>query len=325
MANVPHAFVAPLLAEIKARNLALPSGFTSHPFNQQQYYRWLTEVVSAMPEPGLGLTAGNQVMLADLGVLGHGLLCSDSLREAFGFLLRYRDIMAPAHSLKVERQGSSTTIWMSDIEYISAALQRYEMELWLAAWQNFLATLLDSEVRFSSVLLPHSLMKHQQLYSEYFQCKIGDGGNRSGFSLPSSLWERPFKLANQEVLTFCADRCEHHLSHQQRDLPIVEKVRQMLLVGTESWPSASEVADRFHLSPRSFRRQLQQESVSYSELLMQVRRQLAEAFLAEGKLSIQQISERLGYIDPASFQKAFKQWTGQTPTQWRGCIRSPSG
>ncbi|WP_414703931.1 helix-turn-helix domain-containing protein [Pseudomonas sp. UBA2311] len=44
---------------------------------------------------------------------------------------------------------------------------------------------------------------------------------------------------------------------------------------------------------------------------------LAREFLREYVLSVEQISARLGYIDPTSFIKAFKRWTGETPLSYR--------
>ncbi|MEW2927261.1 helix-turn-helix domain-containing protein [Pseudomonas juntendi] len=49
----------------------------------------------------------------------------------------------------------------------------------------------------------------------------------------------------------------------------------------------------------------------------EVRYALDREFLREYVLSVEQISARLGYIDPTSFIKAFKRWTGETPLSYR--------
>ena len=67
------------------------------------------------------------------------------------------------------------------------------------------------------------------------------------------------------------------------------------------------------MSSSTLKRQLAQAGSSFSQLLEDSRRQRAIAALLVGQLSVQQISERLGYSDQANFTHAFKKWTGVTP------------
>ncbi|HET8871199.1 MAG TPA: helix-turn-helix domain-containing protein, partial [Aquabacterium sp.] len=76
-------------------------------------------------------------------------------------------------------------------------------------------------------------------------------------------------------------------------------------------------ATRFHMSSRTFRRQLQGEGLSFQVLLDRVRMDSARHFLTETDLTIQQITERLGYGDPSNFIRAFRRHHGCTPGQYR--------
>jgi AraC-like DNA-binding protein len=44
---------------------------------------------------------------------------------------------------------------------------------------------------------------------------------------------------------------------------------------------------------------------------------LAQQYLTDENLSLHEISLLLGYSEQSAFQRAFKQWTRQTPQQWR--------
>jgi AraC-like DNA-binding protein len=71
------------------------------------------------------------------------------------------------------------------------------------------------------------------------------------------------------------------------------------------------------LSRRTLQRRLDDEGVSFSDLVSDVRRGLAELYLRESSLPIAEIAARLGYADPRAFQRAFREWHGTTPSEWR--------
>jgi AraC-like DNA-binding protein len=80
---------------------------------------------------------------------------------------------------------------------------------------------------------------------------------------------------------------------------------------------AGEIARRLGLSQRTFARRLSLESLTFSEILESLRRDLAEQYLADPGLSISQIAWILGYRENSAFAHAFRRWTGKTPRRAR--------
>jgi len=80
---------------------------------------------------------------------------------------------------------------------------------------------------------------------------------------------------------------------------------------------AAEIARQLGVGERTFARRLAQEGLSFSELLDNLRSDLARRYLADRDLSISQIAWLLGYRDIAAFSHAFKRWTGNTPSRAR--------
>ena len=74
------------------------------------------------------------------------------------------------------------------------------------------------------------------------------------------------------------------------------------------------------------RRRLAEHGLTPAHLVERLRRELAERYLAEGGFPLGRIAYLLGYGDPATFTRAFRRWTGTTPTEWRaarGGITAP--
>jgi AraC-like DNA-binding protein len=68
---------------------------------------------------------------------------------------------------------------------------------------------------------------------------------------------------------------------------------------------------------RQLQRHLQQQGASYQQRMQEVRCMLAEEYLRDPHLSLQEIALLLGYSEQSAFQRAFKRWLQLTPQQWR--------
>ncbi|KFF59686.1 AraC family transcriptional regulator, partial [Cryobacterium sp. MLB-32] len=66
-------------------------------------------------------------------------------------------------------------------------------------------------------------------------------------------------------------------------------------------------------STRSLQRQLKTDGTSFQGELSRTREALARHYLAQGRMSTQEIAFLIGYDDPRSFYRAFRSWTGLTP------------
>jgi AraC-like DNA-binding protein len=73
-------------------------------------------------------------------------------------------------------------------------------------------------------------------------------------------------------------------------------------------------------SPRSLQRQVETLKITYSEVVDEVRYELARELLAGRDLEIAKIGATLGYRDPSSFSRAFMRWSGTCPRDYRNAI-----
>lgn|SRR5690606_37936308 len=77
------------------------------------------------------------------------------------------------------------------------------------------------------------------------------------------------------------------------------------------------VASHFNMSIRSLQRKLKEEGVSYNRIVEDVKKSLAIHYIENGDSSVKEIAHILGYAETSGFAKAFKKWTGKTPTAFR--------
>jgi AraC-like DNA-binding protein len=79
----------------------------------------------------------------------------------------------------------------------------------------------------------------------------------------------------------------------------------------------SRIATALNTSLRNLQRQLQREGMSFRQLLDQTRHDLALGYLSDSALMLNEIAYLLGFSEPANFTRAFRRWTGRTPSEHR--------
>jgi AraC-like DNA-binding protein len=91
------------------------------------------------------------------------------------------------------------------------------------------------------------------------------------------------------------------------------------------YASLTSTAERLGVSPRTLRRKLASTGSSYRALLDEARYRDARDLLETSDRGLADISERLGFENPPSFTRAFKQWTKTTPSDYRARLRHRNG
>lgn len=97
----------------------------------------------------------------------------------------------------------------------------------------------------------------------------------------------------------------------------LERACAEILHGLAENPTQEAVALRLHLTSRTLHRALQREGWSFTALVEEHRRLLAQDLLLQADLSIGQIADRLGFDEQSSFIRAFRRWHGTTPGTYR--------
>ena len=81
--------------------------------------------------------------------------------------------------------------------------------------------------------------------------------------------------------------------------------------------SINDISRATNTSVRNLQRQLKDKGLKFSDLLNQAKLTHAKQELRDTKMSIKEISESLGYSNPANFTRAFRHWTGFSPSKFR--------
>ena len=128
----------------------------------------------------------------------------------------------------------------------------------------------------------------------------------------------PVLLSNKEVLETLERTARKLQERLYAKGPWSEKVARLIIDMMKGQkPEIDFIARKLAVSPRNLQIRLREEGETYQHLLDQVRKEQALYFLENENLSISEISFLLGYSEQSVFSRAFKQWVGCTPGQYR--------
>ena len=76
------------------------------------------------------------------------------------------------------------------------------------------------------------------------------------------------------------------------------------------------------MHPRTMGRRLEEEGVTFEQLKDEVRLATARELLARTDIAVSDVAATLGYATPSAFVRAFRRWTGGSPSAWRKAHRT---
>ena len=106
----------------------------------------------------------------------------------------------------------------------------------------------------------------------------------------------------------------HHAKFILNTNQVRAHIQQDLIHGE---PNLEKVALDLHMSPCTLSRRLKSHDITFTQLIDQVRYELAKHYIQQKNLPISEVAFLLGYSEVSAFSRAFKRWFGCTPRQLR--------
>ena len=149
--------------------------------------------------------------------------------------------------------------------------------------------------------------------------KVEFGADRDEFALNADARELPLIHADPYLNNLLLKNCEAALADRRDHMSqlrtrVENEISSLLPHGRVL---VEEVARSLGMSERTLARKLSDEGLNFTEILQQLRRDLAVRYLDDRKLHVSKIAWLLGFHEVSAFTNAFKCWTGKPPSQMR--------
>ena len=279
----------------------------------QQELKAIANIVAALGDrPGLGLQAAARYRVTAFGVWGFAILSSRNLGEAIDVGVRFARLGYAFCTFETRRHGDELSI-VVDARSVPAPLRRFVLERDVAAIPNLYREILGTSPppgRISFALPDPG--QAIELYEEMFGTVPEFDDTETSVTFSAEQLNVPLPQASTHTAKLAEQQCRMLLEQREARTGRAGLVRDLLLADPARPPSLAQVADRLSCSTRTLRRQLEAEGTSFRRLLDEVRQHLGTELLQSG-MTVEQVSNRLGYTDVSNFSHAFQRWKGDSP------------
>lgn len=262
-------------------------------------------------EPGLALLLGRQMRLSWHGFLGFAAMTSANLREALQLAERFSRTRTDALGLALSVHGAQASIVLEEHVPLGELREFLVTALFLGLatiGQSLIGAEVDGAVEIAHPE-PAWFARFRSAVPELARVRFGRAQSRIVF--PAEALERPILTADPAAAALAREQCERELSALGEGARLAVQVRS--LVREAGYPTLPAAARRLAVSERTLKRRLAELGTTYSAIVDEARKQEALVLLADPRLSLDAVAERLGYSDQANFARAFRRWTGRTP------------
>jgi AraC-like DNA-binding protein len=277
----------------------------------------LWEVIAERP---LGLEMGARLGLVGLGVIGYAMQHGATAGEALAWLQRYRAVVHPDAVPRMERRqdddGAARVAFVQVMPPPFARL-REPVDCQAAATVAAIQTLTGTSIHPLAVALQHGQPADPRRHQAHFGCPITWGAPALEVVFDAALMDAPLPRSESHLFGYLARRAEELLARMPA-ASFAERTRQEIgALLAQGEPALAAVARRMGVSARTLHRRLEAEGTGFTALVEEARRERAFLLLSDPRLSASETAFLLGYADPATFFRAFRRWTAQTPQDWR--------
>jgi AraC-like DNA-binding protein len=312
-----HALTAGIDPEAQLHKAGLTRAQMENPratIKVRDQIKFLNLVASALDDDYLGFHLAQDCDLREIGLLYYVLASSEVLIDALQRAVRYSTIVNEGVSQTCV-DGKSFGLSF-DYVGVSRHPDRHQIEFWITALVRTCRQLTGFRVVPERVRLVHHRTAGAEL-AEMFGDNIEFGASVDDVSFPVAIRNSRVVSADPYLNNLLTSYCEDALAHRERKRgsfqSAVENAIAPLLPHGKA--TAADVARRLGLSQRTFARRLSTEGITFSELLENLRSDLASRYLLEGDMGVSEVAWLLGYREVGSFSHAFRRWTGKTPRE----------
>lgn len=245
------------------------------------------------------------------------VLPSGNLRQVYRRGVKFYNLVAAATELRFEEDSEHARFYLKltapelDPDHVLS-------DFLLLLWHRFPSWLIGQKIPLTKICFTHSKPAHFEEYRLMFPCEALYDQPENYFEFDRSILNVPV-VQTQQNLSAYLRRCPLDWFKRQSYYPVYTRKVMDYLEVTENMAETSMegIANQIHTTTRTLRRKLLEEGTSFQELKDSVRRDEAIHFLSQPDIPISQIARMLGFTEAAAFTRAFKHWTGISPSMYR--------
>ncbi|WP_321844017.1 AraC family transcriptional regulator [Paraburkholderia bannensis] len=271
--------------------------------------------VEATNNPYFGLSVARHIHISHLHALGYALAASSTLLDFCRRLERHFRLVSQAATVRVIEEGDTIAVRATDIR----------IEVCGETEDAFVGFLVQTmRLLYKPGFNPLSVAFHRPMpregdepYRALLRAPISFSNPATTLTFDRYELMQPLGGACPELAQVNDNIANQYLARLDRSdvvTGVTQKIIELLPSGD---CSREKVAEALCVSPATLQVRLAQRGTNFLQIMDDTRRELACNYIQQRTSSVTEIAFLLGFTSTSNFARAFKRWTGSTPTQFR--------
>lgn len=275
------------------------------------------KAAALIPDPAFALRAAQCWHPSNLGVVGYAWLSSGTLRSGLKRLERFAHTLGNRFTYRCVQEPAGLR-FVYDHGRGDAPIGHLMTDFTLSIILDMCRTNFSGTLDPIAVTLRRPEPVEPQPYRDFFGCDIHFGALEDSFLLDGQVADTPLPSANQQLATTFDAILTEQLAVLDKDDIVTRCKAYLLRQLTSGEPSEKALSAALAMSRRTLQRKLGELGLTYKNVLDETRHALALRYLDDPTKTVTDITFLLGFSEQSVFTRAFKRWSGQTPTAYRG-------
>ncbi len=268
----------------------------------------------------LGLHMGEATSPGLAGIVGYLAESSPDMVTAYRHVQQFNQIITNATQFSFEIKGEEFYYYIEPVKawYLRSEDSARQVVEHSMATSVHIAKMLTGKAIFPlRVQLRFARPQDTREYLRVFKCEplFNQDVNCIVYRLRDM--QLPVIGHNPVLNRFFKELLEKEIIKTKQQESFASEVRRAILQNFDGvLPQLNDIVQYLHVSPRTLQRKLKEEDTSFQQIFDSVKLELATGMLKNPDLTVNEIAYKLGYAEPSVFRRAFKKWTGMSPTAY---------
>jgi AraC-like DNA-binding protein len=275
------------------------------------------EAARASNDARIGFRAGSLLQSGAFGAIDYAARCGSTLREFYERLARFHRLIGDGCDICLVERGDSVRVVL-DWPGENAESRRHMAEFAAAGLVALGREAAGSRFSVAHLAFRHRRSEGAEELQAWFGAPPGFGEPTSHFLLARRVLDLPLLRAEPGLAAVLDGLAEALLARLPEPDDLLLRVRYA--ISNQLWTgecALESVARALCMSARSLQRRLQDRGTSFNLLVDTARREAALELVLDPSITVSDIAVRVGFSEPSAFDRAFRRWTGSSPSHYR--------
>jgi AraC-type DNA-binding domain-containing proteins len=252
------------------------------------------------------------------GMLSRASLSAPTLEVALKRWCRHHALLTDDILFRLSVQDGAARIQIEERRALVPPMRELCLLTSLRNLHGYASWVIDSRIPLLETTFPFEAPPHADVYPLLFPSgPVRFAAGPAGFGFDARYLALPQRRDERALQAMLQHGVRLIVLPYRRDRLLAERVRELLRTRGAGLRTAEALAEALHLSVRTLHRQLRDEGVSLQALKDEARREQAIELLRRTARPVKQVALAAGFANEKSFARAFKGWTGLSPSEFR--------